>query len=128
VSRERFAQVAVASPLQLSPTMVLLRPIPRALPLRAPRPFASRHSSTSTSMRYGFVGLGQMGYPMAMNLLRKTNTPQSTFTIYDVNPLSLSRFVNESTTIEGAPQVIVAKTPKELAERSVCLWITDDGG
>ena len=59
-----------------------------------------------------------MGYPMAMNLLRKT-TPQSTFTIYDVNPLSLSRFVNESNTLENAPKVAVAHNPRDLAERSV---------
>ena len=69
-------------------------------------------------MRFGFVGLGQMGYPMAMNLLRKTSS-QGSFSIYDINPLSLSRFVNESANIQGAPRVLVAKTPKELAENSV---------
>ena len=69
-------------------------------------------------MRYGFVGLGQMGYPMAMNLLRKT-TPQSTLAIYDVNTSSLSRFVNEASTLHNAPQVVVAKSPKHLAEQSV---------
>jgi 3-hydroxyisobutyrate dehydrogenase-like beta-hydroxyacid dehydrogenase len=69
-------------------------------------------------MRYGFVGLGKMGYPMAMNLLRKT-TPQSTFTIYDVNPMSLSRFVNEAASIPNSPAVSVAHHPKDLAERSV---------
>jgi hypothetical protein len=61
-----------------------------------------------------------MGYPMAMNLLRKTS-PEGTFGIYDVNPLSLSRFVNESSNIQNAPKVLVAKTPKELAENSVSL-------
>ena len=69
-------------------------------------------------MRYGFVGLGQMGYPMALNLLRKTS-PQSTLTIFDVNPLSLSRFVNKAASIQNAPKVSVAKTPRELAEQSV---------
>jgi hypothetical protein len=69
-------------------------------------------------MRYGFVGLGQMGYPMALNLLRKTS-PQSTLTIFDVNPLSLSRFVNHAASIQNAPKVSVAKTPRELAENSV---------
>ena len=69
-------------------------------------------------MRYGFVGLGRMGYPMALNLLRKT-TPQSTFTIFDVNPLSLSKFMNQAATIPNTPKVSVAKTPRELAERSV---------
>lgn len=69
-------------------------------------------------MRYGFVGLGQMGYPMALNLLRKT-TPQSTLTIFDVNSWSLSRFMNQAASIPNAPKVSVAKTPRELAERSV---------
>jgi 3-hydroxyisobutyrate dehydrogenase len=69
-------------------------------------------------MRYGFVGLGQMGYPMAMNLLRKT-TPQSTMTIYDVNETSLSRFMDEAKSIQGAPKVSIASTPKDLAEQSV---------
>jgi len=69
-------------------------------------------------MRYGFVGLGQMGYPMAMNLLRKTTGPSS-FTIFDVNQNSLARFVKEAASIEGAPKVAVASNPRELAERSV---------
>jgi NAD binding domain of 6-phosphogluconate dehydrogenase len=75
-------------------------------------------STNVNPMRYGFVGLGQMGYPMAMNLLRKTNR-ESTFTIYDVNPLSLSRFVNEANSTPNAPAVTVAHNPKDLAERSV---------
>jgi 3-hydroxyisobutyrate dehydrogenase-like beta-hydroxyacid dehydrogenase len=72
-------------------------------------------------MRYGFVGLGQMGYPMAMNLLRKTageGNAGTTFMVYDVNPLSLSRFMNESEAIPGA-RVSVALHPKDLAEKSV---------
>lgn len=59
-----------------------------------------------------------MGYPMALNLLRKINR-QSSFTIYDINPLSLSRFVNESNTLQNVPNVHVAHNPKDLAERSV---------
>lgn len=39
--------------------------------------------------------------------------------IYDVNPLSLSRFMNEAERIPGA-NVSVAKHPKDLAEKSVC--------
>ena len=86
-------------------------------------------------MRYGFVGLGQMGYPMAMNLLRKTageGNAGTTFMVYDVNPLSLSRFMNESEAIPGA-RVAVALHPKDLAEKSVrppclpssleCFWL-----
>src|SRR5271156_982272 len=78
-----------------------------------------RFSSTNANpMRYGFVGLGQMGHPMALNLLRKT-TPGSTFTIYDVNPLSLSRFVNEASTLGNVPKVHVAHNPRDVASRSV---------
>ena len=69
-------------------------------------------------MRYGFVGLGKMGYPMALNLLRKTS-PQSTLTIFDVNPLSISRFMNKAASMSNVPKVSVAKTPRELAEQSV---------
>ena len=39
--------------------------------------------------------------------------------IYDVNPLSLSRFVNEAESIPGAKGE-VAKNPKDLAEKAVC--------
>ena len=75
-------------------------------------------STTTVPMRYGFAGLGQMGYPMALNLLRKT-TPQSTFTIFDVNATSLSRFMNEAASLQGVPKITVASSPKQLAERSV---------
>src|SRR5277367_7095741 len=77
-----------------------------------------RYSSATGAMRYGFVGLGQMGYPMAMNLLKKT-TPQSSLSIFDVNTSSLSRFMNEASTIHNAPRVTVASSPKDLAEQSV---------
>ena len=78
-----------------------------------------RFSSTTTNtIRYGFVGLGQMGYPMALNLLRKTS-PQSSFTIYDVNPQALSRFVNEAASFLNVPNVRVASSPKDLAAQSV---------
>lgn len=76
------------------------------------------YSSATGTMRYGFVGLGQMGYPMAMNLLKKT-TPQSSLVIYDVNSSSLSRFLNEASTMHNVPKVTIAKSPKDLAEQSV---------
>jgi 3-hydroxyisobutyrate/3-hydroxypropionate dehydrogenase len=86
------------------------------------RAAARRYNSTATTAptRYGFVGLGQMGYPMAMNLLRNAaSSVRSTFTVYDVNPLALSQFVNESETLSSLTKVLVAKTPRELAEQSV---------
>ncbi|KAF8461344.1 NAD binding domain of 6-phosphogluconate dehydrogenase-domain-containing protein [Kalaharituber pfeilii] len=46
-----------------------------------------RHLSTTRSLNktYAFVGLGQMGYPMAQNLLRGL-TRQDTLLVYDVRP------------------------------------------
>jgi 3-hydroxyisobutyrate dehydrogenase-like beta-hydroxyacid dehydrogenase len=81
------------------------------------------YSVKTGGMRYGFVGLGQMGYPMAMNLLRKTAAEKvgGEFTIYDVNPLSLSRFTSEASTVVPGVKVSVALHPKDLAEKSV--WI-----
>jgi len=70
-------------------------------------------------MRYGFVGLGQMGYPMAFNLLRKAAV-KSTMTIFDINPESTTRFRQEAATIPNAPSVYVAKSPRDVAERAVC--------
>ena len=70
-------------------------------------------------MRYGFVGLGKMGYPMAFNLLRKAAV-KSTMTIFDVNPESTARFKEEAAKIPNAPSVYVAKSPRDVAERAVC--------
>jgi len=99
----------------------MIRTLTRSLPtlrLHA-RHYTTRHTGP---MRYGFVGLGQMGYPMAMNLLRKTAAERNpgTFMIYDVNPLSLSRFMNEAETSVPGANVSVALHPKDLAEKSVC--------
>jgi hypothetical protein len=71
-----------------------------------------------SKMRYGFVGLGQMGYPMAFNLLRKAFT-KSTMTIYDVNKEATARFKQEAAQVPNAPSVHIAQTPKEVAERAV---------
>ena len=103
-------------------TMLRLQPsrIPAFLRRRDPFSYNSiRFTSTNAKpMRFGFVGIGQMGYPMALNLLRKS-APGSSFTIYDVNPLNLSRFVNEASSLQGVPKVHVAHTPKDVAARSV---------
>jgi hypothetical protein len=110
-------------------TRAMLRTTARSLVKHKNRWQSIRNISSTTpgTMRYGFVGLGQMGYPMALNLLRKT-APQSTLTIYDVNAASLSRFVNEAASIDGAHRVSVASSPIELAERSVRLRRLTDLG
>ena|SRR5579859_2203566 len=99
----------------------MIRSFPRTLSFL--RLQARNYTNNASPMRYGFVGLGQMGYPMAMNLLRKTAAQRDgaaggTFMIYDVNPMSLSRFMNEAEGIPGA-NVSVALHPRDLAEKSV---------
>lgn len=62
-------------------------------------------------MKYGFIGLGQMGYPMAKNL--RTKIPASdTLYIHDVNPTICEKFAAEFKGVEIAGNV------RELAENS----------
>ncbi|KAF7559629.1 hypothetical protein G7046_g4518 [Stylonectria norvegica] len=51
-------------------------------------------SSASRLDRYGFVGLGQMGYQMAKNLQSKLN-PSDTVSIFDINPESMKGLETE---------------------------------
>ncbi|KAJ3105499.1 1,3-beta-D-glucan synthase [Phlyctochytrium bullatum] len=62
--------------------------------------------------RIGFIGLGQMGYPMASNLRHKTAPNSPTFTVYDHVPAVSSRFVAEH------PGAATAATPAALAASS----------
>ncbi|KAF3932325.1 hypothetical protein ABW19_dt0209171 [Dactylella cylindrospora] len=82
-----------------------------------------RSFSTSSNLRasWGFIGLGQMGYPMAKNLRAKI--PESdTLTIYDINEAATNQFIKESNVsgpIPGtAAGVRVAKNVKEVAQNS----------
>ncbi|EEP75317.1 3-hydroxyisobutyrate dehydrogenase [Uncinocarpus reesii 1704] len=62
---------------------------------------------------WGFIGLGQMGYPMARNLRAKI--PESdTLVICDANPESTQRFVAE----HSNQRVEVASNPREVAEKA----------
>lgn len=72
------------------------------------RGFATAHRLQST---YGFIGLGQMGYPMAKNL--RTKIPSSdTMFIHDVNPAVTESFAKE------IGNVTIAKNVREVAENS----------
>ncbi|KAI9011706.1 3-hydroxyisobutyrate dehydrogenase [Hyaloraphidium curvatum] len=42
----------------------------------------------------GFIGLGQMGYPMATNLFTKTASSKPKFVVYDVSSASTSKFTS----------------------------------
>lgn len=65
--------------------------------------------------RFGWVGLGAMGYPMAVQLRRKI--PQTaSFYIFDLDKPALERFVHETA---GFGTVTIANSSKEVAEHSV---------
>lgn len=46
-------------------------------------------------MRVGFIGLGNMGSGMAANLLRHCQTQNIQFTVFDINPDSMTPLVNQ---------------------------------
>lgn len=64
---------------------------------------------------FGFIGLGAMGYPMAVQLRRKL--PASTpLAIYDLNEAALNQFVQAT---EGCGETYIAMSSREVAERAV---------
>ncbi|EER24708.1 hypothetical protein D8B26_004932 [Coccidioides posadasii str. Silveira] len=91
---------------------------PFAVPVRRllfPLRSSARSFSTTLSRdaTWGFIGLGQMGYPMAKNLRAKI--PESdTLLICDSNPDATKRFTAE----QSGKRIEVASSPRELAERS----------
>jgi len=88
----------------------------RLVLIRPPLSTRSFSVSSNSQKTWGFIGLGQMGYPMAKNLRAKI--PHSdTLVIYDVNGSATQRFaeevgVTESKTIE------IAKGVREVAEKA----------
>lgn len=98
----------------------------RALPLRrtlatnAPRRLPSQRLFSTSQRRdatWGFIGLGQMGYPMARNL--RANIPASdTLIVHDVNEQAMRQFADEAKTT-GAGAVETTDSPRILAEKSV---------
>lgn len=63
--------------------------------------------------RFGFIGIGQMGWGMAMNLRKKID-PSSKLVVCEVSENRRNQFIKE------APgPVEVANSPKEVAERAV---------
>lgn len=75
-------------------------------------------------MRFGWVGLGAMGYPMAGQLRRKLPRT-STLWIYDIDFALTTRFLEEEARFtengtHGA-QVCIGRNSREIAEESVSL-------
>lgn len=75
--------------------------------------------------RFGWVGLGAMGYPMAKQLSRKL-FPLSQFFIFDVNPDPLALFLQETQGLDTA--VVVLKSAKDVAEHSVSAPNVENSG
>ncbi|WPH04528.1 Hypothetical protein R9X50_00742000 [Acrodontium crateriforme] len=75
------------------------------------RTFATAHRLQAT---YGFIGLGQMGYPMASNLRSKIQ-PSDDMIIHDVNSKILEQFQKE---FSGVGNVKIADSVRDVAEQS----------
>jgi 3-hydroxyisobutyrate dehydrogenase-like beta-hydroxyacid dehydrogenase len=86
-------------------------------PRRSPRRTGQESPSESESIRYGFVGLGSMGAPMASHLV---DWPGG-LTVFDVREEAMVPLV-----VEGA---VAAGSVREVGERSdiVSLVVLDDG-
>jgi Fe2+ or Zn2+ uptake regulation protein len=61
----------------------------------------------------GFIGLGVMGYPMAVNLLKKLDDG-GILHVYDVSNQVLEKFEQEAPHL-----VVVCSSAREVSERSV---------
>lgn len=79
------------------------------------------HRSFSTSINrqasWGFIGLGQMGYPMAKNLRAKIPA-EDTLVIFDINRSSMQRFCQEPD-LASKGGLTVANDIKEVVNTSV---------
>lgn len=65
--------------------------------------------------KFGWVGLGAMGYPMAAQLRRKI-PKSSELCIFDVDHTVLERFVEE---VSGQGVVTIGSNAREVADKSV---------
>ncbi|KAK5160793.1 hypothetical protein LTS14_001806 [Recurvomyces mirabilis] len=74
---------------------------------------ARRGFATTTRLdaSYGFIGLGQMGYPMASNLRSKISSSDKMY-IHDVNPAVTEQFAKEIGNVE------IAQSVRDVAEKS----------
>ncbi|KAK6515629.1 hypothetical protein TWF506_007954 [Arthrobotrys conoides] len=78
------------------------------------RQFSNSHIAQAN---WGFVGLGQMGYPMARNLRDKIPKTDSII-IYDINESATSRFVEEANDAEPGASVTIAKSLQDVSRVS----------
>lgn len=62
----------------------------------------------------GFIGLGIMGYPMAVNLISKLPDTSKLY-VYDISAKTLTKLQEET----SARKVQISECSKEVAEKSV---------
>ena len=74
-----------------------------------------------TGKQFGFIGIGCMGWHMAMNIAKKI-TSDSTLTICDIDSERVDHFITAATPVTPG-QLQTAKTPKEVAEASVGIFL-----
>lgn len=67
------------------------------------------------SATYGFIGIGRMGFPMALNFRAKMPSG-SKLVVCDVNQSRVKEFLQQS---KSLGPVDVALSPKEVAEQCV---------
>lgn len=74
-------------------------------------------TSNSAGVSFGFIGIGNMGWHMAMNILKKMNS-DSHMTICDVNSARVAQMLDAG--LQIAPhRVDSAKSPMEVVEKAV---------
>lgn len=80
-----------------------------------PSPSSNEEPKAMPGVNYGFIGIGRMGFPMALNLRAKM-PPESKLVILHVNKAHIEDFVQQS---QSLGPVEVASSPKEVAEKCV---------
>lgn len=75
-------------------------------------------TESSQGERYGFVGIGSMGWHMAMNIAKKMS-PGSTLTVCDIDTERVKQFLSDAATVTSG-KILSAETPREVSETSVC--------
>lgn len=69
--------------------------------------------TSSLPKTIGWVGLGLMGYPMALNLVKKMD-PHTKFFVYDILQENVEKFVSEEKS-----RIEACESSEEVADKSV---------
>ncbi|KAI1185755.1 hypothetical protein F5B17DRAFT_406755 [Nemania serpens] len=67
--------------------------------------------ATDPNVRYGFIGIGQMGWGMAMNLRQKA-PKEAKMVICEISESRRNQFIEE---VQSKGIVTVANSPREVA-------------